>query len=74
MRIDLMLGFGSGYDRVEAGSTILGKIGKGTGCFSNDHLCITLGRDTEFKETKSTGGLLPSPGALTLGRRTRKTP
>ncbi len=31
---------------------------KGTGCFSSDHLCIVLGRDTEFKKTKGTGGLI----------------
>ncbi len=64
VRIDTTLGHGSGYDRVEAGSTILGKIGKGTGYFSNDHLCIALGRDTEFKKTKGTGGLVCRLDAL----------
>ena len=37
---------------------------KRTKYFSNDHLCIALGRDTEFKETKSTGGLVGQPDAL----------
>jgi len=37
---------------------------KGTGYFSNDHLCIALGRDTEFKEAKSTGGQVSPPDAL----------
>jgi len=32
--------------------------GKGGGILSNDHLCIVLGRNTEFKETKGTSGLV----------------
>ncbi len=39
-------------------------MGKGTGYFSNDHLCIALGRDTEFKKTKGTGGLVSRTDAL----------
>jgi len=35
----------------------LNHLKKGTGYFSNDHLCIALGRDTEFKKSKGTGGL-----------------
>jgi len=30
----------------------------------NDQLCIALIRDTEFKETKGTGGLVGRPDAL----------
>ena len=37
---------------------------KGTGYFSNDHLCIALGCDTEFNKTKGTGGLVSRPDAL----------
>ncbi len=39
----------------------------GTGYFSNNHLCIILGRDTEFKETKKApADWLFCPDALTL--------
>jgi hypothetical protein len=34
------------------------RLGYRTGYFSNDHLCIALGRDTEFKKTKGTGDLV----------------
>ena len=35
-----------------------------TGYFSSDHLCIVLDRDTEFKNTKGTGGLIGRPDAF----------
>ena len=35
-----------------------------TGYFSSDHLWIVLGRDSEFKKTKGTGGLVGRPDAF----------